>query len=85
MIEEQICKEIREKINYRLDKQESRIDSHSQRLDLIENGYNRLDERLSNLIDKLDSLNATLKWFMVMILGAFVSFFFYAAQRGLIG
>ena len=56
-----------------------------KRLDLIENGYNRLDERLSNLIEKLESLNVTLKWFMGMILGGIVGFFFYAIQSGLLG
>ncbi|HZJ98921.1 MAG TPA: hemolysin XhlA family protein, partial [Tissierellaceae bacterium] len=73
------------KINYRLDTQETRINKHSERLDLIENGYNRLDERLSNLIEKLESLNVTLKWFMGMILGGIVGFFFYAIQSGLLG
>ena len=79
------CSDIREKINYRLDTQETRINKHSERLDLIENGYNRLDERLSNLIEKLESLNVTLKWFMGMILGGIVGFFFYAIQSGLLG
>ncbi len=84
MIDENICKEIREKINYRLENQERRMDKHSDRLDLIENGYNRLDERLTNLINKLESLNITIKWFMGMLIGAFVGFFFYAVQNGVL-
>ncbi|WP_409229469.1 hemolysin XhlA family protein, partial [Gudongella sp. SC589] len=57
---------------------------HSKRLDMIENINSRLEERISNLINQLNSLNVTLRWFMGLLIGAFVTFFFVAAQRGLL-
>ncbi|WP_409229458.1 hemolysin XhlA family protein, partial [Gudongella sp. SC589] len=57
---------------------------HSKRLDMIENINSRLEERISNLINQLNTLNVTLRWFMGLLIGAFVTFFFVAAQRGLL-
>jgi len=83
-MDENICRQIREKINYRLEIEEARTNKHAERLDRIENNYNRLDERLSNLIEKLEVLNSTLKWFIMLILGGIVGFFFYALQLGVL-
>ncbi len=83
MIDENTCREIHKQIDYRLEVHDKRINDHSKRIDIIENGYSRLDERLSNLIAKLDSLNTTMRWFIGLLVGAFVSFFFYAVQKGL--
>jgi len=44
----------------------------------------RLDERLDNLIGKLEVLNFTLKWFIMLILGGIVGFFFYALKLGVL-
>ena len=79
-----ICKEKHKQINYRLDIQDRRLNDHSQRLDTIEKTNRRMEERLDNLIKQLATLNSTMKWFMGLMVGAFVSFFFYAAQKGLI-
>ena len=78
------CEQIHKQVDYRLDVHDKRLNDHSKRLDMIENINSRLEERLNNLINQLNSLNVTLRWFMGMILGAFVGFFFYAAQRGLL-
>ena len=78
------CKEIHKQIDYRLEVQDRRLNDHSKRLDVIETGYSRLEERLSNLIAQLNTLNSTLRWFMALLLGSFVGFFFYAAQKGLL-
>jgi hypothetical protein len=51
---------------------------------MIENINSRLEERISNLINQLNTLNVTLRWFMGLLIGAFVTFFFVAAQRGLL-
>ena len=70
-------------INYRLDVTEKRLDSHSERLDRIELVNGRLEERLNSLISQLEQLNKTMKWFITALVGAFISFFFYAVQQGL--
>ena len=70
-------------INYRLDVHEKRLNSHGERLDRIEMTSGRLEERLNNLILQLENLNTTMKWFITALVGAFISFFFYAVQQGL--
>ena len=84
-MEKTICDERHNQINYRLDVHEKRLNSHSERLDRIELASGRLEERLNNLIQQLEKLNKTMKWFITVIVGAFISFFFYAVQQGLFG
>ena len=78
------CEQIHKQVDYRLDVHDKRLNDHSKRLDMIENINSRLEERISNLINQLNSLNVTLRWFMGLLIGAFVTFFFVAAQRGLL-
>ena len=82
-METKIWEEKHRQIDYRLDVHEKRLNSHSERLDRIELASGRLEERLNNLILQLEQLNKTMKWFITAIVGAFISFFFYAVQQGL--
>lgn len=82
-MEKSICDERHRQINYRLDVAEKRLDSHGERLDRIELANGRLEERLNNLISQLEQLNKTMKWFIGLLVGSFVGFFFYAVQQGL--
>ncbi len=82
-METKIWEEKNRQIDYRLDVHEKRLNSHSERLDRIELASGRLEERLNNLITQLENLNKTMKWFITVIVGAFISFFFYAVQKGL--
>lgn len=81
---ENICKERHKRIDEKLEIHDKRLNNHSERLDRIELVNTKLEERLDNLIKQLTQLNSTMKWFMGIMVGAFISFFFYAAQRGLI-
>ena len=80
----EICKEKHKRVDERLDTHDTRLNNHSERLDMIEKVNSRLEERLDGLIKQLESLNSTMRWFMGIMIGAFISFFFYAAQRGLL-
>lgn len=73
------------RIDEKIEVHEKRINNHSERLDRIEQNSSRLEERLDNLIQQLANLNSTMRWFMGLMIGAFVSFFFYAVQKGIIG
>ncbi len=77
------CDERYRQINYRLDVTEKRLNGHSERLDKIELANGRLEERLNSLITQLENLNKTMKWFNGLLVGSFVTFFFYAVQQGL--
>lgn len=70
-------------IGYRLDVHEKRLNNHGERIDRIELTSGRLEERLNNLITQLENLNKTMKWFIGLLVGSFVAFFFYAIQHGL--
>ncbi len=83
-MDKSVCDERHNQINYRLDVHEKRLNSHGERLDRIEMTSGRLEERLNNLIQQLEQLNKTMKWFMGLLVGSFVSFFFYAVQQGVI-
>ena len=82
-METKIWEEKHRQIDYRLDVHEKRLNSHSERLDRIELVSGRLEERLNNLIQQLESLNTTMRWFIGLLVGSFVAFFFYAVQNGL--
>lgn len=82
-MEKSVCDERHRQIDYRLDVTEKRLDDHGERLDRIELSNGRLEERLNNLITQLEQLNKTMKWFIGLLVGSFVGFFFYAVQKGL--
>ncbi len=84
-METKIWEERHNQINYRLDVHEKRLNSHAERLDRIELASGKLEERLNNLIQQLENLNKTMKWFIGLLVGSFVTFFFYAVQQGLFG
>lgn len=78
-----ICDERHKRIDEKLELHERRLNNHSEKLDRIELISGRLEERLNSLITQLENLNKTMKWFITAIVGAFISFFFYAVQQGL--
>lgn len=82
-MENQICEERHKRIDEKIAVHEIRINNHSERLDIIERVNSRLEERLDNLIKQLAVLNSTMKWFMGLLLGGIVSFFFYAIQQNI--
>lgn len=82
-MDKSICDERHKRIDEKLESHERRLNNHSERLDRIELANGRLEERLNNLIQQLEQLNKTMKWFITALVGAFISFFFYAVQQGL--
>ena len=82
-MDEKVCLERHKRIDERLNSHESRLNNHSERLDRIEQNSSRLEERLDNLIKQLAALNFTMRWFIGLLVGSFVAFFFYAIQKGL--
>ncbi len=81
---EVLCKEKHKRIDEKLNLAETRLNNHSSRIDQLEQNNSRMDEKLKGLIEQLGTLNTTLKWFIGLMIGAFVSFFFYAVQNRLL-
>lgn len=82
-MEERLCEARHQRLDEKINLAETRLNNHSERLDKIEYMNGRLEERLDGLIKQLSSLNTTLKWFIGLMVGSFVAFFFYAVQSGL--
>ncbi len=79
----ELCKIKHQAIDEKLNIAENRLNSHGQRLDKLEQNAVRLEERLDNLIKQLSSLNSTIKWFIGLLIGSYVGFFFYVIQNKL--
>lgn len=82
-MESKICEERHKRLDEKIAIHERRINNHSERLDRIELVNGRLEERLDNLIKQLAQLNSTMKWFIGLLVGSFVAFFFYVVQQGM--
>lgn len=82
-MEDKLCEAKHKRLDEKIDVHERRINNHSERLDRIELVNGRLEERLDGLIKQLAQLNTTMKWFIGLLVGAFVSFFFYTIQQGI--
>ena len=83
-MDEKICEIRHQRLDEKIEVHDKRINNHSERLDVIERVNGRLEERLDGLIKQLSVLNSTMKWFMGLLLGGIVSFFFYAIQQGIL-
>lgn len=79
----EVCNEKHKRLDEKLEVHERRLNNHGERLDRIELTSGRLEERLNNLIRQLEQLNKTMKWFIALMVGNFIAFFFYAIQQSI--
>lgn len=80
---EKLCELKHVEIDKKFEVTEKRLNNHGDRIDKLEQNGVRLEERLDNLIKQLSSLNTMMRWFLGLMIGAFVSFFFYAVQQNI--
>lgn len=78
------CEIYRERMNERLIIQDKRLDNHSERLDALENYKYMIDERINNLIAKMDDLMGTMKWLTKGIGTAIIGLIVYIIQQFLL-
>lgn len=72
-----------ELMKHQIDVHDKRLNNYGQRLDKLEQENASLKVEIKNLCDNLKSLTSILKWFICLLIGAFVSFFFYVIQQGI--
>lgn len=72
-----------ELVKDKLETYERRLNNHGERIDKLEQRGARVDEKIDSLCTQLSNLTSTLKWFMGLIVGSFVAFFFYAVQHNI--
>jgi len=80
---EDLCLEKHERLKERIDTQERRINAHSEKIDKLEQNDAKMIIQIENLCKQLEGLTAVLKWFIGLLVGSFVAFFFYAVQTGI--
>ncbi|WP_346917351.1 hemolysin XhlA family protein [Clostridium sp.] len=73
-----------ELIEHKLEVHDTRLNDHGKRLDKLEQDSVALKIELKNLCENLKSLTTVMKWFITLLIGAFVSFFFYAIQNNIL-
>lgn len=73
-----------ELVGHQIEVHDIRLNDHSKRLDKLEQDSVALKTELKNLCENLKSLTIVMKWFIGLIIGAFVGFFFYAIQTNLL-
>ena len=72
-----------ELIEHQLKVHDERLNNHANRLDKLEQDSVALKTELKNLCENLKSLTTVMKWFIGLIIGSFVGFFFYAIQNNI--
>ena len=72
-----------ELVNHQLEVHDNRLNNHSDRIDKLEQSDVALKIEIKNLCDTIKQLTTIMKWFITVILGAFISFFFYAVQNNI--
>ena len=82
-MEEKQCEIQRGHLKERIDRNETRLNNHSDRIDKLEQYRSSVEKQLENLVEQVANLVSIMKWFMGLFIGAFISFFFYAVQNGL--
>lgn len=80
---EELCLEKHERIKERLDTQEKRLNAHSEKIDKLEQNDAKMIIQIENLCKQLEGLTTVLKWFIGLMVGSFVAFFFYAVQNNI--
>lgn len=75
------CETYRKVVDDKLKIQDKRLDAHSERLDALENYKYMIDERINNLIAKMDDLMGTMKWLTRGVGTAIIGLIVYIVQQ----
>ena len=76
-----LCEEKHKRVNEILDNHEERLNEHSKQIDHLNVSDAKHDTQIDNLCNKIGDLVVTTKWFIGLVAGGFIGFFFYAIQQ----
>ena len=76
-----LCIEKHKRIEEKISTHDRRLNNHGDRIDQLEQYRSRTETMIKNLCERIDGLVTTMRWFMGLLVGAFVTFFFYIVQR----
>ena len=80
---EQLCSEKHKRVDERLDTHDKRLNDHGTQLDELAITQATQAQITQNLCGKIDDLVQIVKWFIGLMIGAYIGFFFYAVQTKL--
>ncbi|SHK37651.1 Haemolysin XhlA [Hathewaya proteolytica DSM 3090] len=72
-----------ELVEHQLEVHDKRLNNHADRLDKLEQDSATLKSELKNLCENLRALTSVMKWFIGLLIGSFIGFFFYAVQNNI--
>lgn len=81
--DEKLCKERCKVVDEKLNLHDTRLNNHADRIDKLEQNNVENRNEIKHLCEQIQSLVTTMRWFMGLFLGAFISFFFYAVQHNI--
>lgn len=78
----ELCAEKHKRTDEQLAAHERRLNNHGERIDQLEQYKSKTETTILHLCEKIDGLVKTMRWFIGLLVGAFVGFFFHIVQRG---
>lgn len=72
-----------EVMEMKINEHDKKILELDKRIDENERENAEFRIQIENLCKDIQSLTVTMRWFMGLLIGSFVGFFFYAVQQGL--
>lgn len=72
-----------ETIELKINEHTETLKEHDERIDKIEQDGREFKTEIKNLCENIKNLTTTIRWFIGLLIGAFVSFFFYAVQTNI--
>lgn len=80
---DELCLEKHKRIDEKQKEHDDRLNGHDHRLDKLEQYKSKTEEKFDSLCTQIKQLVSIMKWFIVTIIGALGSFFFYAIQHSI--
>lgn len=81
MEQNNLCIEKHKRVDEILDNHEERLNNHAKQIDSLNISDVKHDTQIDILCEKIGDLVVTTKWFIGLIAGSFIGFFFYAVQQ----
>ena len=80
-VDKELCDEKHDTVNKRLDEHDKILSEHTKDISDLKGDNKEFKSDIKHLCENIESLTITLRWFMGLMIGSFVAFFFYAVQQ----
>ncbi|WFD12021.1 hemolysin XhlA family protein [Tepidibacter hydrothermalis] len=80
-MDNELCLEKHKQITETLELHTKTLDKHTDEIENLRENGREYKVQIQNLCKQIEDLTKTIKWFMGLLGGSFVGFFFYAVQR----